>query len=152
MEIKQYREVYNDGATEVERNVISRVVIDGFYFCSALEDTVRPDGVKIAKMTAIPALKYNVTVTMSARFKRLMVLLYNQNDYTINHKGVTFAGVRAHGGNTALNTEGCILVAFNTDNKKIWGTAEKALLEKVQEAIARKEAVTWEIINAFHVV
>lgn len=69
--------------------------------CHTLEDVVRPDGVKVAGQTAIPAGTYKLLTTMSNRFKKLLPLLVGVPN---------FAGVRIHGGNTSENTEGCLLV------------------------------------------
>ena len=122
MELTLYRHTPN---TEGYRNNIGDLHIDGEFFCYTLEDEIRPDGEKVAAETAIPAGRYKVILTMSSRFKRIMPLLV---DVPI------FQGVRLHGGNSSADTEGCPLVAFNTDYKKIWGTAEKELTAKLQEA------------------
>ena len=45
-----------------------------------------------------------------------------------------FKGIRIHGGNTSKDSQGCPLVAFNTDYKKIWGTAERKLTAKLKES------------------
>lgn len=89
---------------------IGRLYIDGAYFCDTLEDTVRPEGVKIAGKTAIPAGKYPLELTESWRFDCLMPLIKNVPN---------FSGVRIHSGNTAEDTEGCILVGLNKVKGKV---------------------------------
>lgn len=92
-----------DGAT------IGELSIDGQHECWTCEDVVRPPGVKVPGQTAIPAGRYRVTVTFSNRFQRLLPLV---NDVP------GFTGIRIHPGNTAADTEGCILpgVVKGTNN------------------------------------
>ena len=134
MNLVLYRHTPN---IDKDRNIIGDLHIDGKFFCHTLEDEIRPDGEKVYGKTAIPAGKYELILTVSNRFKRLMPLLVDVP---------MFSGVRLHGGNTSEDSHGCPLIAFNTDNVKIWGTAERSLTKLLKEA---SEPHTIEIKNSF---
>ena len=85
-----------------EHCTIGDLLIDGEFFCFTLEDVVR-EGVKIPGETAIPYGTYQVITNHSNRFKRVMPLIINVQN---------FEGVRIHSGNTDKQTEGCILVGY----------------------------------------
>lgn len=89
---------------------IGKLYIDGHYLCDTLEDTVRPAGTKIAGKTAIPAGTYRVKKTMSPRFKKILPEILDVPG---------FAGVRIHSGNTAADTEGCLLLGLNKAKGKV---------------------------------
>ena len=126
LNIKRY--IYNDSKTTGgEANNIGDFFIEGAFFCYSLEDEIRFS--KVYGKTAIPDGRYRVVLNWSNRFKRIMPLLLDVPNFT---------GVRLHGGNTAEDSHGCPLIAFNLiENKtKIQGTAEKKLtkiLQKFQE-------------------
>ncbi|HWX01554.1 DUF5675 family protein [Collimonas sp.] len=115
-----------------------RLSIDGVFECFTLEDVVRP--VKIKGETAIAAGTYDVAITMSARFKRPLPLLLNVPNYE---------GIRIHPGNTAADTEGCILPGRVLGKEAVLESraAFNSLFEKIQGAITRKEKVSIKIID-----
>lgn len=124
---------------------IGRLSIDGKYFCDTLEDTVRDtnrNGVfdngerKIHGRTAIPYGRYKVTLTLSPRFGRILPLL---------HDVPQFNGVRIHSGNTADDTEGCILVGYNRAVGKVLDS-RKTEQRLVNMMIDRHEDITIDII------
>ena len=108
-----------------EDRTLGELFLNGSRFCYTLEDLVRAEGVKIKGKTAIPAGLYRVKLTMSPKFGRITPQILGVEN---------FDGVRMHGGNDPVDTEGCPLVAFNRAGNKIQGTAEAALTAKIQEA------------------
>lgn len=98
-----------------ETYTIGRLAINGIYFCDTLEPTWRDIGVgrpgrKVMGRTAIPEGRYPLVVTFSPRFKRWLPLLLNVPQ---------FSGIRIHSGNTADDTEGCILPGLNTSRGRV---------------------------------
>lgn len=120
-----------------EESTIGRLAIDGADFAWTLEDTVRT-GPKVYGKTAIPAGKYEIQLTMSNRFKRVLPLL-------INVPG--FDGVRIHPGNTAADTDGCLLVGFGHGENVITQSRDafNALFAKMEQASKRGEPLSIEI-------
>lgn len=124
---------------------IGSMTVDGEWQCWTLEDPVREvpgqavAAWKIPGETAIPIGRYRVDLTMSARFKRLLPLLLDVPGY---------AGIRIHAGNTAANTEGCILVGQEQFPKSLARSqlALAALMSKIAEARRKSEPV-WLAIN-----
>lgn len=120
---------------------IGALHLDGEFECWTLEDVVRPVGApKVRGKTAVPFGTYDVVITHSPRFKVLMPLLLNVPG---------FEGIRIHPGNTADNTEGCILVGVDRLGKSIGRSriAYNALFAKLQKALGNKQRVTLEIVR-----
>jgi hypothetical protein len=118
---------------------IGRLFVDGVPECYTLEDFMRPPGSpKVYGQTAIPAGTYGVIVTHSPHFGRELPLL-------VNVPG--FDGVRIHPGNTASDTEGCILVGVDKLPDSIGRSriAFDALFPKIVAALARGELVSIEV-------
>lgn len=116
---------------------LGRLSVDGRHECYTCEDVVR-DGPKIPGETAIPAGRYRVIVTHSPRFGRPLPLLVGV---------IGFEGVRIHPGNTAKDTEGCILPGLGMlpDGVTHSRIAFEQLFSKIQAALAGEEQVWLEI-------
>ncbi len=113
--------------------------LNGQWYCYTLEDVVRKD--KIKGKTAIPCGLYKVTVNWSSRFNRPLPLLLDVPK---------FVGVRIHTGNTADDTEGCILIGKELGNNAIYKSREAFtdLFERIKVALNHNEEITIEIKNA----
>jgi len=144
MEIRLKRIARKDGYT------IGQMSLNGDYFCDTLEDTDRGldatmsvDEIlakKIKAQTAIPTGKYDVILTFSPRFKRVLPLLLSVKGYE---------GIRIHAGNTAeKDTEGCLLVGENKIKGRIINS--RATLERLMSVLLecekRKEKISITIV------
>jgi len=144
MELQLIRSIYTERATGGD------LYCDSLgWLCCSLEDTVRPHGIKVSGSTAIPEGRYKLGVSYSNRFKRDMVMLSNCADgCTLHSGGISFTGVRIHGGNTHEDTSGCILAAANRINDyTIQGTQESMITKMVSDAIKNGEECWLETIN-----
>lgn len=96
-----------------ERTTISEVKLLGQHELFVLEDRDRPDGPKVSKQTCIPAGRYRITRTKSARFGYVMPIIWNvalpDGRLLVRGEGKEFEGIRVHTGNTHLHTEGCLI-------------------------------------------
>ena len=130
---------------------IGHLYIDGHYFCDTCEDTDRglrqdlPLSVNQAKkrrgVTAIPVGRYRVTLSvLSQRFSKK-----KQYDFTRGYlprllNVPAFDGILIHIGNTAADSEGCILVGRNT---KVGMVLEST--KTFKDLYARLKSATGEI-------
>ena len=123
MKLYLKRFAFNDEYT------IGRLYIDGAHFCHTLEPKERDLSIesKVMGKTAIPKGTYRIELRHSPRFGRLLPRLINVP---------FFEGVLIHRGNTAKDTEGCILVGENTKPAQVLNSAhyEKKLVELTQKA------------------
>lgn len=99
----------------------------GISYCS-IEDGIH--SVKIHGKTAIPAGKYQVIINFSNRFKKDMPLLLNVPG---------FEGIRIHCGNTAEDTEGCILLGTSYGKAMVLNSrlAFDSFFPKLQALLAK---------------
>lgn len=127
--------------TQLDHDVtIGSLSVDGVWQCWTLEDVVRPKGIKVPGQTAIPFGRYRVIITPSPRFGRDLPLLVDVP---------FFSGVRIHPGNTAADTEGCILPGTDrgADGKSVTRSRQAFdnLFIKLQAAIDRRDQIWLEI-------
>lgn len=126
---------------------IGHLYVDGKYFCDTIEDTDRglkqslPASVNKAMKrygaTAIPVGRYQVTLKVqSQKFSKKKQYEFC-NGYLPRLINVpAFEGVLIHIGNTAKDTEGCILVGRNTKVGKVLGSGFtfRRLYERLEAA------------------
>lgn len=131
MELKLNRIFLGSSAT------IGELLVNDKYLCDTLEDRVRPEGEKVYGKTAIPEGTYEVKLTHSPRFKKILPEILNVPN---------FSGIRIHTGNSSKDTEGCILVGTWDGEKEDWvGNSRIAfdeLTSLLEKATNNKEKVT----------
>lgn len=131
MELKLNRIFLGSSAT------IGELLVNDKYLCDTLEDRVRPEGEKVYGETAIPEGMYEVKLTHSPRFKKILPEILNVPN---------FSGIRIHTGNSSKDTEGCILVGTWDGEKEGWvGNSRIAfdeLMSLLEEATNNKEKIT----------
>ena len=127
MQILIQRHALKEGYT------IGRMEINGKYFCDTLEDEIA--ALKVKGATAIPTGTYRIDMqTRSPRFGRVLPRLLRVKGY---------AGVLIHSGNTAADTEGCILVGENRERGKVLNS--RATLEQLLVFLRAAQAEGEEI-------
>jgi len=133
------RKTYTIGRLYIREQVMDEYLpgYEDHYFCDTLEPTWRDytnGAYKVKGRSAIPEGHYAVVISYSPKFEAWLPILL----------GVPkFEGIRIHAGNTAKDTEGCILVGKNklvgqVVDSRIW---LHRLKQKIVEAKDRDEAV-----------
>ena len=133
------RKTYTIGRLYIRRRVDDEYLAGTAddYFCDTLEPTWRDyanGAYKVKGRSAIPEGRYAVVISYSPRFKQWLPILL----------GVPkFEGIRIQAGNTAKDTEGCILVGQNREVGKVLDSRKwlYELKQRIVEAKDRDEAV-----------
>jgi len=122
--------------------------VDNQYLCDTIEDKVRDlnhdgdllddDEKKVYGETAIPFGLYQVELSMSPKFKRLLPLVLD-----VKH----FTGIRIHRGNTAKDSHGCILPGENKVKGMVINSAkyERKIVSMISKAIKRGEEISIQV-------
>lgn len=123
---------------------IGELYINEKYVTDTLEDRVRPEGEKVYGKTAIPEGTYEVKLTHSPRFKKILPEILNVPN---------FSGIRIHTGNSSKDTEGCIIVGTWDGEKEDWVGSSKIAFDKLmsllEEATNNKEKITITVNNSW---
>lgn len=122
--------------------------VDGRWHSFTCEDVVREvpgqpvTAWKVPGQTAIPAGTYPCVLSQSPRFARVLPEVRSVPGFT---------GVRIHAGNTAADSEGCLLVGFERGADRILKSrpALESLMALMESAAARREPVRLTIRNGF---
>jgi hypothetical protein len=142
-------EILFDRDVRSMNSTLSKVYVDAVFECFALEDVDRGlksemplDEIAFRKLrgaTCIPEGKYKCIVTFSNRFQRDLPLL-------VNVPG--FEGIRIHPGNTAENTDGCLLPGEARTKDFVSNSVMtfNRLFEKIKTALAADQQI-WVIIK-----
>ncbi len=113
----------------------------GSFLCDTLEPTWRDyehGAYKIKGKSAIPEGRYAVVISYSPKFKQWLPLLLGGPEF--NKK---WSGIRIHAGNSAKDTQGCILVGENKEVGKVLNSRKwlYELKRRIVEAKDRGEAI-----------
>ena len=137
------RKTYTIGRLYIRRQVMDEYLpgIEDQYFCDTLEPTWRDyanGAYKVKGRSAIPEGRYAVVISWSPKFKMWLPILLGGPEFNKQ-----WQGIRIHAGNTAKDTQGCILVGKNREvgkvlDSRIW---VHRLKQKIVEAKDKGEAV-----------
>ena len=138
MELKLNRIFLGSSAT------IGELLVNDKYLCDTLEDRVRPEGEKVYGKTAIPEGAYEMVLSYSPRFKKILPEILNVPNFT---------GIRMHCGNSSADSSGCVLIGTWDGEKEDWISDSRIAFEKLmsllQKAEDKKESITITINNSW---
>ena len=138
MELKLNRIFLGSSAT------IGELYVDGEHIADTLEDRVRLEGEKVYGKTAISEGTYEVKLTYSPRFKKILPEILNVPN---------FSGIRIHSLNKAEESEGCIGVGEWNGKDTNWISNSRKTFDKLmsllQKAEDKKESITITINNSW---
>ena len=137
------RKTYTIGHLYIRQQVMDEYLpgTEDKYFCDTLEPTWRDyahGAYKVKGRSAIPEGRYAVVISWSPKFKQWLPILLGGPEFNKQ-----WQGIRIHAGNTAKDTQGCILVGKNREvgkvlDSRIW---VHRLKQKIVEAKDKGEAV-----------
>lgn len=135
--------------TYVEGTTLGKMIYPDGLTNETLEDICRAWGIKHGGSTAIPVGRYRMTVSMSSKFNRKMVMIYTEsNQYEVKMNGIGFKGIRVHGGQSNKDSWGCVIVAKRrTSNQTVQGSCEAQFTAAVESYEQKGYDVYLEVKN-----
>ena len=137
------RKTYTIGHLYIRQQVMDEYLpgTEDKYFCDTLEPTWRDyanGAYKVKGRSAIPEGRYAVVISWSPKFKQWLPILLGGPEFNKQ-----WQGIRIHAGNTAKDTQGCILVGRNQRVGEVLESRKwlYELKQKIVEAKAKGEAV-----------
>ena len=135
MKLKLVRNTFTDIST------IGKLSVDDEYFSETLEDTDRKledGGTKVYGKTCIPRGTYDVVLNFSNRYQKVMPQVMDVPG---------FESIRIHPGNSAVDTDGCILVGSTRSTDFVGNSVVTfdRLMGILEDTYDRQEPITLEI-------
>ena len=137
------RKTYTIGRLYIRQQVMDEYLpgTEDKYFCDTLEPTWRDyanGAYKVKGRSAIPEGRYAVVISWSPKFKQWLPILLGGPEFNKQ-----WQGIRIHAGNTAKDTQGCILVGRNQRVGEVLESRKwlYELKQKIVEAKDKGEAV-----------
>ena len=137
------RKTYTIGHLYIRQHVMDEYLpgTEDKYFCDTLEPTWRDyahGAYKVKGRSAIPEGRYAVVISWSPKFKMWLPILLGGPEFNKQ-----WQGIRIHMGNTAKDTQGCILVGRNQRVGEVLESRKwlYELKQKIVEAKNKGEAV-----------
>lgn len=143
-----------------ETYTIGQLYVDGVFFSNTIEDKDRGLDQKMPKeqiffikkpgITAIPTGTYEITLSIqSNKYKKSKKIMEICNGYVPRLIDVPgYSGILIHPGNTAKDTEGCIIPGKNDKVGYVSNSTHyfTLLYNKMKDAKRKNEKITIEII------
>ena len=132
------RKTYTIGHLYIRQQVMDEYLpgTEDKYFCDTLEPTWRDyanGAYKVKGRSAIPEGRYAVVISWSPKFKQWLPILLGGPEFNKQ-----WQGIRIHAGNTAKDTQGCILVGRNQRVGEVL-ESRKWLYELKQKIVEAKD-------------
>jgi hypothetical protein len=119
------------------------------YFGNTLEDTVRPENIKVYGETALPGgLECDVSLFENDHYKKTIIFHTEPDKVTIKAGILKWVGCLAHGGQTHKDTAGCVIVAHSIiDKDTVQGSLKDDLRKFIEEKMNEGYKIKARFVN-----